>query len=408
VELEEIFSYVRQRSETDAPEFEQSYISGLETFSRSYRRLYPMCRIFETLSSFALRPGHTDVLFFGTKFSDLIDLLRLEFVRVTVLVHGQRDLLNCLKKRLPMIIGWRWSAGLLQSYRLGAHFPTNPKLRSTILDIQDTLARAQPKVIVLDNDSLPLQRAVLYAARQLQIPVATIQHGIFMESADPRIMDGYYTDYMLVWGRFFKDLYLRRGILPDRKVHVLGYPYRVAMPKPISRRTKQPGVCFLGQPWEDYDEHLREPKRRIILSVIRACRCFGLPLVYRPHPTESRALLLDEHSDLKLTPRGESLGETIASHECFVSINSTALVEAALRGKIAVQIRDEAFSVDNFEELGVSYSLKSDESIVHEFFREVYRGAIESVPVSDDYVNVSMSPVEMLRQLLPGNAKEFH
>jgi hypothetical protein len=408
MQLEEIFSYVKQRSEADAPEFERSYFTRLEAFSRKYQHFYPISRIFENLPSIAFRPGYTDVLFFGTKFSDLIGLLRLELVRVSVLVHGQRDLLNCLQNRLPFVIGWRWSAGLLQSYRLGSNDASNPQLRSTILDIRDTLARAQPKLIVLDNDSLPLQRAILYAARQLQIPVATIQHGIFMASAESNIMDGYCTDYMLVWGRFFKDLYVRRGILPDDKVHVLGYPYRITMPKPISSRTKRPVVCFLGQPWEHYDEHLREPKRRIILSVTRACRRFGLPLVYRPHPTESRAQLVDEHIGLKLTPRRESLAEAIARHECFVSINSTALVEAALGGKIAVQIRDDAFSADNFEELGAGYSLNSDEAVVHEFFREVSRGAIVSAPVSNDYIDVNTSPVEILRQLFPGNAKRSH
>ncbi len=394
----EIFSYIETRAARGELTTKRSYIQGLEIFSQKYRRYRGVFRLFETLTT--LRRGSADLLFIGVRFSSLI-LSMVPKYKVRVVVQGQNDLLWCLRHAVTPIPAWAWRERLSEAYRAAdaevmATGNTEALLEEVVLDIAATLTSLKPRALVLENDSLFLERAFVLAARSLGIPSVTIQDGIFQKSAAPHILHGHFTDHMLVWGEFFRQMYIDKNILPEARVHVLGYPYPV---KPVKAGLEgAPTVCFLGQPWERYDETLDEPKTAVIYHVTEACRALGLPLVYRLHPLERRHDAL-ETLGVKVTDAGEGLEEAFAKYDIFFSINSTALVEAALRGRVAAQVLEARFPSDDFEALGICYSLENDADVLKAFLKRMKEDPTP-FPPNPDYISLKENPREKLIEFL--------
>ena len=390
----EIFSYLKTRSERGESALEKSYVKQLEHFADRYRRYKGGFRLLESLNT--LRRNPIDLLFLGVRFSSLI-LSMTPKHKVGVVAQGQGDLLWCLRHRVTPVLAWEWRAALHEAYK-AAHRAGDAEemLEATVADIAAALASLKPRALVLENDSLFLERAFILAARKLSIPSVTIQDGIFQKSAPPHVLHGHFTDVMLVWGEFFRQMYVDKNILPERRVHMLGYPYPLK-PSP-NPRGGTPTVCFLGQPWENYNEELREPKTAVIRNVAEACRLLDLPLVYRFHPAE-RHHGLPAVPGLRATDAKEGLEEALAKYDIFFSINSTALVEAALRGKVAAQILGAGFPSDDFEALGVCYSLENSADAIKTFLCRM-KEKPAPFPLHAGYIDVTENPGRRLNDLL--------
>ncbi|CAN5905366.1 hypothetical protein BH24DEI2_BH24DEI2_04040 [soil metagenome] len=389
----DVFSYLKTRSERGEPDLERSYVQGLETFARRYRRYPYLFRPLEALNARTGRP--VDILFMGVRFAELILAVNIKY-KVSVVVQGQGDLLWCLRHRLSFLLAWEWRAELLQAYR--SQRGMDEKVDGVVSSIAATLQGLNPRALVLENDSLFLERAFVRAARAAAVTSFTIQDGLFMNMAPAHVMHGHSTDYMLVWGDFFKHLYVDKGILPLERVEVLGYPH--SLPERRSSTKKQnPTVCLLGQPFETYDETLRKPRYEMIEHVATACEAVGLVLVYRPHPAENRAAVKREFPTLAMTNPSESLQQTIHDKAIFFSLNSTALVEAALQGKVAVQVLHKRFVADDFEKLGVCKSIEDDALVMEAFLRE-QKADLHAFSVDPAYIDTSRPPGERFCELL--------
>jgi hypothetical protein len=272
-------------------------------------------------------------------------------------------------------------------------------LARTVEGIGTILHSASPRAVVLKNDSLFLERAVIAAARAVGIPTVTIQHGLFMRAAGLRFWDGYWTDHMLVWGDFFRDLYLEGRVTPEGRVHVLGYPFPLPA-DPGEGRVPPRTLCLLGQPWELNSDALRAEKHRIIGEFLDHAPRYGLEFVYRPHPAESREALQSAFPSLRLTDAGESLAEAIGRWDLFLSWTSTALIEAALHGRSAVQIGSGSIPMDDFEAVGACHSIAGDREGIGRFLEEVRQGRYGPRPVSDRYIRRDRDIARAFRRIL--------
>ncbi len=390
----EIFSYLKTRGERGESAIEKSYVEQLEHFANQYRRFGRGFRLLKSLGTF--RQGPIDLLFLGVRFSSLI-LSTIPKYKVGVVAQGQRDLLWCLRHRVTPVPAWAWRAKLHEAYEAARGAGDAEELLETIVaDIAAVLATLKPRALILENDSLFVERAFILAARRLGIQSVTIQDGIFQKAAPPHVLHGHFTDTMLVWGDFFKQMYMDKNILPEERVHVLGYPYPL---EPQNGELKENlTVCFLGQPWESLDEALRGPKAAVTRNVIEACRAVDLPLVYRPHPLERRHGL-PETPGLNVTDVGEELFKALAKYNIFFSINSTALVEAALRGRVAAQILEARFPSDDFEALGVCYSLENSADAIQKFLCEMKEKPVP-FPLNSGYIDLTENPGARLHELL--------
>lgn len=387
----DVFAYLKTRSERGEPDLERSYVQGLETFAQRYRRYPYLFRPFEVLNARTRRA--VDILFMGVRFAELILAMNVKY-KVSVVVQGQHDLLWCLRHRLSFLLAWEWRAELLQAYRSATH----EKVDGVVSDISATLKNLQPRALVLENDSLFLERAFVRGARAADVTSFTVQDGLFMDTAPAHVMHGHSTDYMLVWGDFFKNLYVGKGILPPERVVVLGYPYSLPQHH-VHTKQENPTVCLFGQPFENYDETLRKPRYEMVAHVAKACEATGLALVYRPHPAEKREAVKYAFPTIAMTKPSESLHETIHNNDIFFSLTSTALIEAALQGKVAVQVLHERFVADDFEKLGVCKSIEDDATAVAALLRK-QRANPNAFPVSQAYIDTAGHPGERFCEIL--------
>ncbi|WP_418127981.1 hypothetical protein RG903_02855 [Thermithiobacillus tepidarius DSM 3134] len=87
-------------------------------------------------------------------------------------------------------------------------------------------------------------------------------------------------------------------------------------------------------------------------EIIDPLKMAGVPVVYKPHPGEIGGAYL---SDVGCALFHGRLEDAVAEFDVFVSLTSTALMEASLAGKISVQIYDAAFCCERFDELGYAH-----------------------------------------------------
>ncbi len=211
------------------------------------------------------------------------------------------------------------------------------------------LKMAQPDYIVLRSDGPPIERAIVLASKKLGITTLATQHGVEDASC---LFENEVSDFILVWGKYFKNLFLSSNKRKAENIYILGLPYPMHSGKAAGERNRR-NVCYLGQDFERYDKSLLPVKVETIKNLNEVCKKLGLHFVYRPHPGDDRDLLKENLSGIAFTDENEKLEETFGASDIFVGFSSTALVEAAMRQKIALQLMSFPIGLDDFENLGV-------------------------------------------------------
>lgn len=306
---------------------------------------------------FRLQAKSAKYVFWGTKFEELIlSLPQSE----TCVVGGPKQLIFCLKNRrafLPTMDLW---FPLFQDLKCGSTESNDRHLSSCLSKLSRRLRRilVTDAVLIVDNDSLPAQRAVIQAARSAHIKhVVCIQHGVFQRRSPGYILDGWFSDRFFVIDDNQKDLLVEKG-MPENKISVMGFHSSPYFPRRPLSAVQCRKVCLIGQPWGKYGR-LREERYLLILNKLYGVfKESGYSVFFKPHPWERGTPYLKELSNVVYS----SMEEALEQYDVFVSLTSTALLEAAASGRIAVQIVDPIFDADRFSELGYVVSIDFDDS----------------------------------------------
>jgi hypothetical protein len=228
-----------------------------------------------------------------------------------------------------------------------------------------------PDFIVLLDDALPDSRAIICVSKELGIPTVEIQHGIYF--SDSIINTGKYSDYLFVWGEYFKNLYVKNKIRNGKNIRILGYPHKIRNnPKFNSSNV----IYYLGDDYERYDKSIINIKKETIFNLNSLCNELGFKFVYRPHPSENVKFLKSQLPNIRFAPDKEKLYESFDKGDIFISFNSTSLVEAALESKLCIQLINYPLITDNFEDLGICPSFDN--------FREL-KTYIKEISNAKDY-----------------------
>lgn len=213
------------------------------------------------------------------------------------------------------------------------------------------LKRINPDYIVLWGDALPIERAIVLAAKILGITTLEIQHGIYKSSAN--FETGRVADYLLVWGEFYKDLYVEKVVRNPDEVLVLGYPFLIEKDKEIKKKNSQYAVCYFGEDYETYNNDLLGIEVKAVKKIAEICSKAGLLFIYRPHPKQKVDILQKRMPEIVFVPQKEKMKYTFKRAQVYISFSSTALIEATMQGKITLQLTDFPIRLDNFENLGI-------------------------------------------------------
>ena len=261
----------------------------------------------------------------------------------------------------------------------------------------------KPNFIILGNDSLPIERALVLVAKKLKIPTIVIQHG--HHTSNIPLYDGKIADYILVWGEYLKNLYIKNGIRKPDDLYILGYPLQIEKNNIFCNEDNNYTVCYLGQKWEKYSNVLFEDKIDTIKKLNDICVKLRIDFIYRPHPGENIELINNKISNIKFTQKGEKLIDTIKNNNIFVSFNSTALVEAFMYSKICIQLLSISLSVVNFEKLGICNKTFKDIEELENYLRTITDSNFKELDkfrkkFNNDYIDITHEPSKRFLEIL--------
>lgn len=332
-EVHEIFAYPFDRAKID-PDFLTHYLQSFEKAARKsyWFKYFPHKILYK----------QADYIFLDTKYIDLIKSLSSPKILVlTGLGHRKKV------DKYAFFFPHHYFI-----YTLHKVFITDPMLKEKISnDLVDFtvsfLKKINPKALILSNDSLFLERFLIFCARKAGIKSICIQDGIFQSTSNPILFHGKYTDFFYVWSEKQKNMFIRHGY-DKLKLVVYGYPLKMKVFDKDTYNSNK--VCLLGQPWEKYSKTLGIKKKKIFNDIVLQLATDHI--VYKSHPGETEIEYFPD--DIKIFHG--NLSEAIEKYDYFLSFTSTALIEVSLAKKIAIQLYDQDFNSDIFEDIGYCYT----------------------------------------------------
>jgi hypothetical protein len=317
----------------------------LDAYQRTVRKNTPFSLLFKYCS---FRPtGKARYIFIGAKYADVMRGLP----RDEVLVIGLfKDWLHCLRRRIPFASGLPVLRAVLKNVD-NAEFVIDGALRGILPASPGDPTRH----VILFNDSLPLERTYCLLAREKGLHTVCVQHGVCTSASPSRIYDGGVADVMLVFDDHQRRLLVQGGV-PADKVRIIGFHSDTVRREGLAVSTKR-RVCILGQPWGAYYPEIEIRYHALLERLIPALQQAGLTLAFKPHPSERAARYLSRYRPIERA----SLERCLDKYDVFISFTSTALIEATLAGRVAIQIFDPAFMADWFEDHRYAYSVERED-----------------------------------------------
>lgn len=349
-DIKGLYEYVERRDEGETS-FRASIASMYE---RNARWSNPIIRLAVRTAALVLIPrnGSVKYFFWGTKFQEII--LGLPRHEVCV-IGGPKQLMFCLRHHIPFLANvqmWKLLALGLQH-----KVCSEEDLKKIIEQTGHKLTKkASPgATLIVDNDSLPMQRAIILSGRLAQLKSACIQDGIFQSKSPGHIMHGWSVDKFMVINDHQREMLIAKG-MKAQNIKVMGFhssPYR---PKRATAVAGQRKVCFLGQPWVKYGHERAERYLKIVERSATALHEAGIEMTYKPHPWERGS----DHLNSIRNVVDITLNDALELHDAFISLTSTALIEAQAAGRVAIQIMDEAFDADDLSVHGQITTINSN------------------------------------------------
>lgn len=339
--IHKIFAYPFERAKKDK-KFLINYLKDLHNIGlkSGLFKYFPYKILYKYIGN------DIDYVFFGVQYIDLAKSLSLH---KSIVLTSIKDISLVEKEKNLFIFPIHYIA-----YGVSKVFRNDPflgkKSSEEIINFTvDFFKKSNPKALIVQNDSLFIERFLIFCARKAGIKTICIQHGIFQSISDPLVFDGKYSDFMYVWSKKQKNILVEGG-LPPTKIKILGYPYKILELENHIRVYNKSKICILGQPWENYDVKLGEKKKQILNKIVS--QFIGVTITYKPHPAEKDINYFPDD----VSVFSGSLSEAIEEYDYFFSFTSTALLEVSLCEKIAIQLYDIDFKCDIFEEIGWSYT----------------------------------------------------
>jgi hypothetical protein len=140
-------------------------------------------------------------------------------------------------------------------------------------------------------------------------------------------------------------------------------------------------------------------KRTIVRLALETCTKHGLEFRYRPHPAEDLSTITDIVGNWRILPTSQPLVEVFRDYSVFLSLTSSAVVEAGLYGRVAIQIYDDVFEFDHLQDAGACYTCMPTAESLGGLLAKVKAGTLAPFPVSEDYLPVAPDLAARYREI---------
>lgn len=215
--------------------------------------------------------------------------------------------------------------------------------------IKSILKKIKPKLIVLNDSSLPINRAIIQVSKELGIYTIEIQHAIY--PYEMKILPGLGTDFVYVWGEYFKKMYKHQKIRDSNSIKILGYPFKTNNNKLLPN--KKLTLYYLAQGFQYEDIKNLDRLLENALYLKNLSNTLDITFKCKLHPNSPKVLLDKVLPHIECNPLKQTMENAINDGDIFISFNSTALIQAAFQGKKCFQLMNLPVDCDNFEELGI-------------------------------------------------------
>ena len=386
-----IWDCIDLQDKYEFPDYRDYHINNIHRIAqthfkhRHYVKLLDIIynRILNPFISFNKKHASPKILWYSTRNSYIFYNIKNGLCDTELIPSGIKDRFSAIK-HLMKYNGLTDMFGFISDYML-----TNDinYLTNMLMIIETKLKTIKPDYVVLQGDSLPVERAIILACRNLGIITINIQDGIYHSQLGPPF--GHASDYAFVWGQYFKDMYVNSDIKTPDKVYVLGYPYKLKR-NTNSYKCDDYIIYCLGDNYEIYNKDYLNIKINTLTEMNEICLRHGMSFYYRPHPGDDRGLLQESIPSIRFTPIEETLEQSFTKGDIFIGFSSTTIPEASMRNKITIQLKNYPIPCDNLEELGAC--TKTVETFAD---LEKYLTAITGLtnhPFNNYYIDITKNP----------------
>ncbi|MGA2919431.1 hypothetical protein [Methanoregula sp.] len=398
------YSFIEYQKELGYPDYKNSLINNFQNRIIIYSRYSNILNVIDYFySKFCLLIQKYNR---GEKLKKKIFLFNLKhrFIiwdrkkySMGLFVHGLQDRIFAIFNTVPYV-------SYADLYELIFRFYTQndeQEIFKLIEQLSERLLIVKPDYVILPDDSIPIERTIVYVCKKLKIPTIVIQHGIYQSKI--KYFDGMAADYVLVWGQYFKDQYVRFGKNPER-IYIIGYPnkHKIRSSKRFGLPTRIK-LYYLGQCIESLNPEYLGQKIKTIQKLNDFCRMNNIDFFYRPHPKDDIILLKKHLLNIEFTSLSESLEDSVIKGDIFISFNSTALIEASMNSKICLQLMDYPLETDNYEKLGVCMrSFKNIGDLEIYLTKLIISDNIFNIrpKFNEEYINISYDPKSRFSEII--------
>lgn len=201
-------------------------------------------------------------------------------------------------------------------------------------------------LIIIGDDWTFFERMCAIAGRLLNVPVVSLQHGIYHKDAMIVQQSGKVSTYFWCWSNYVKDSYEALFNPVEGFVQVVGYPHKLLSDYKFVNKDR---VLFMSTPYYEDDRSKYDGFMDLIREVISICDELHLEFVIRLHPRDKAEMFEREFGNLHNfnISKEKNLYKDIKDSGIIIGDLSSTLLEANLLHRRSVQIKWNEI-VENF------------------------------------------------------------
>lgn len=214
------------------------------------------------------------------------------------------------------------------------------------------LHKINPKILIIHSTIDPVQRLLAFWAKELNIKIVCIQHGVFSSLSVPEVKESNIVDYYLSFGR--KQSELIKKVIPLKK-HI--YLFKQKYFYFSFNKKRKLRICIIGTDHERYGKNGKTNKLKILSIYSKLIKSIykknknKIDIFYKKHPSE----IINKKFDMKINLLED---KDLNDIDVFIGIASTLLMKMASKKVCAIQIKSEEFIQDSYEEYGFCKTMK--------------------------------------------------
>lgn len=258
------------------------------------------------------------------------------------------------------------------------------------INAKKCLGTLKPSRIISGDVADPLNRIYSYNAINSNIPVVEIQFGIYdSTSVEWRFC---FSDKIVVWGRYFEDLFEKEYFIPKSKIFVLGSPrfdYLLNKKRDVDyifeENAKSKKILFasiytaISNYDDSYEVKLIEDFKQMVVKV--ASKYKNIKLYIKPHPLESIEWISNTNlENIIVVDKQNDIREWISKVDVFITFGSTATFDALLEKKIVLLANTPnlIWWDDIFLKYDAAINIHSENEL-HEIMEKILNNSVELI-----------------------------